>query len=89
LTTLLTQKKNNPYSLADEVILIWAVNKGFFDTVPAAKLPEIEERLLALFQTEKKATRNQINKNKDFDEKDEKEMTILVKKVLQVFGYES
>ena len=89
LTTLLTQKKNNPYSLADEVILIWAVNKGFFDTVPAAKLPEIEERLLSLFQTEKKATRNQINKNKDFDEKDEKEMTILVKKVLQVFGYES
>jgi len=89
LTTLLTQKKNNPYSLADEVILIWAVNKGFFDQIPAAKLPEIEERILGLFQTEGKTLRERINKKKDFDEKDEKEIEILVKKVLKVFGYES
>lgn len=89
LTTLLTQKKNNPYSLADEVILIWAVNKGFLDQIPVAKLPEFEERLLNLFQDEGKKIRGRINKNKDFDEKDEKEMEILVKKVLRIFGYES
>jgi len=89
LTTLLTQKKNSPYSLADEVILIWAVNKGFFDQIPAEKLVEVEEKTLSLFQTEGKMLRERINKNKDFDEKDEKEMVVLVKKVLKVFGYES
>jgi len=89
LTALLTQKKNNPYSLADEIILIWAVNKGLFDVVPLDKLTEIEEKILTLFQVEKKLLRNQINKKKDFDEKDEKEMEFLVKKVLRIFGYES
>jgi F-type H+-transporting ATPase subunit alpha len=89
LTTLLTQKKNSPYSLADELILIWAVNKGFFDQIPAKKLVEVEEKILILFQTEGKILRRRINKNKDFDEKDEKEMEVLVKKVLKFFGYES
>jgi F-type H+-transporting ATPase subunit alpha len=89
LTRILTQKKNTPYSLAEEVVVIWAVNKGFSDNIPLNEILNFEEELLRSLATEGKNILTAINKNKDFSEKEEKEMEKLVKNVLRRLGYES
>jgi len=89
LTRILTQKKNAPYSLAEEVVVIWAVNKGFSDNIPLNEILNFEEELLRSLATEGKNILTAINKNKDFSEKEEKEMEKLVKNVLRRLGYES
>jgi F-type H+-transporting ATPase subunit alpha len=89
LTRILTQKKNAPYSLAEEVVVIWAVNKGFSDNIPLNEILKFEEELLRSLSTEGKNILTAINKNKDFSEKEEKEMEKLVKNVLKRLGYES
>jgi len=89
LTQILTQKKNTPYSLAEEVVVIWSVNKGFTDNIPLNKILRFEEELLISLSTEGKNILTAINKNKDFSEKEEKEMEKLVKNVLKRLGYES
>jgi len=88
LTRILTQKKNVPYSLAEEVVVIWAVNKGFSDNIPLNEILNFEEELLRSLATEGKNILTAINKNKDFSEKEEKEMEKLVKNVLRRLGYE-
>ena len=88
LTRILTQKKNVPYSLAEEVVVIWAVNKGFSDNIPLNEILNFEEELLRSLATEGKNILTAINKNKDFSEKEEKEMEKLVKNVLKRLGYE-
>ena len=89
LTRILTQKKNAPYSLAEEVVVIWAVNKGFSDNIQLNEILNFEEELLRSLATEGKNILTAINKNKDFSEKEEKEMEKLVKNVLRRLGYES
>jgi len=89
LTQILTQKKNRPYSLTEEVILIWAVNQGFVDNIPLSDILKFEEELLRLLSNEGKNIVNLINKNKDFGEKEEKAMEKFVKNVLKRLGYES
>jgi len=88
LTRILTQKKNAPYSLAEEVVVIWAVNKGFSDNIPLNEILNFEEELLRSLATEGKNILTAINKNKDFSEKEEKEMEKLVKNILRRLGYE-
>ena len=88
LTRILTQKKNAPYSLAEEVVVIWAVNRGFSDNIPLNEILNFEEELLRSLAAEGKNILTAINKNKDFSEKEEKEMEKLVKNVLRRLGYE-
>jgi len=46
ITQVLKQKKNNPYSLASEVVMIWATSQGYLDLLPLDKIPEFEEKFL-------------------------------------------
>ncbi len=46
VTQVLKQKKNNPYSLAEEVVMIWATTQGYLDLLPLDKVPEFEEKFL-------------------------------------------
>src|SRR3989339_92670 len=38
ITQVLKQKKNQPYSLAQEVAIIWAASNGYLDTLPLDKI---------------------------------------------------
>jgi len=89
LTQILTQKKNTPYSLAEEVVVIWAVNKGFADNIPTSEILKFEDELLKILSMSGKEIINVINKTKDFTEKEEKAMEKLVRIALQRLGYES
>lgn len=48
VTQVLKQDKNHPYSLAEEVVVLWASHKGLLDLVPVTEVEEFEKRLLEL-----------------------------------------
>ncbi len=74
LTQVLIQKKNNPYSLAEEIAVIWAANKGFLGDIELSKISQFEERLLSALNGKDKRWIEKINKNMILSESDEKEL---------------
>lgn len=48
VTQVLKQDKNQPYSLEEEVVVLWASHKGFLDLVPVAEVETFEKKLLEL-----------------------------------------
>ncbi len=84
LTQLLIQKKNQPYSLAEEVTLIWAGNSSYLDSLPLTKIPEFESQLLRLLNLEGRQLIKNIAKNKTLEKDDEKKLEELVKKTVQL-----
>ncbi len=88
ITQVLIQEKNQPYDLASEVIVIWAATKGYLDEIELSKVKSFEKDLLELFELEAADLKKKINKEKIFDEEDEKKMQKLVKKVLEKYKVE-
>lgn len=78
-TQLLIQGRNKPYSLAQEVCVLWAAVKGYLDDVPLAQVQEFEHQLLHELSTKGKKLAEHINTKKLLDEADEKELEKLVK----------
>jgi len=60
----LIQKQYSPYSLADEVVVIWAATKGYLDEVSDKEVVSTIEKLVAYFQTSKKDLLKEINDTK-------------------------
>ncbi len=85
VTQVLIQEKHNPYDLASEVIVIWAATKGYLDDIELSKVKEFERELLEKLELKARSLKDKINKEKVFDEKDEKAMEKLVKEVLEKF----
>jgi len=46
VTQLMKQGKNKPYKLGEEIIVLWAANKGYLDEVAASDVNSFEEQLL-------------------------------------------
>lgn len=46
VTQLMKQDKNKPYRLGEEIIVLWAANKGYLDLVPATKVSDFENELV-------------------------------------------
>jgi len=46
LQAALTQNVNKPLSLAEQIIILFAVTRGFFDNTPASELTFLQEKLL-------------------------------------------
>lgn len=74
MTQILKQKKNNPYSLAQEVAILWAASNGYIDKLPLANVEEFENKLLEDLKTRGKSLMERIAKNMKLEEKDEKEL---------------
>ncbi len=74
LTQILKQKKNNPYTLGLQVAIIWAVTKGYLDTLPVNKIEEFEEKFISDLQTRAKTLIETINTNKKLTEAEESEL---------------
>ena len=74
MTQILKQKKNQPYNLAQEVVIIWAASNGYLDELPLDKVEEFEEKLLKDLKTRGKSLMERIIKNKILDKKDEEQL---------------
>lgn len=78
MTQVLKQKKNHPYSLAQEVAVIWAASNGYLDKLALDKVEEFEDNLLESLKTSGKPLLDRIQKNKKLEGKDEQELKKIV-----------
>ena len=46
VTQLMKQDKNKPYRLGEEIVVLWAANKGYIDAVPVLKVTDFENELV-------------------------------------------
>ena len=53
IVEVLKQNRNNPISVGCQVAIIYAVTKGWLDTIPVDKVKEFEERLYEKLQNQK------------------------------------
>lgn len=84
ITQILKQKKNQPYSLAFEVAIIWAASNGHLDVLPLDKVENFETKLLADLKMRGKSLIQRINKNKIIEKKDEEDLKKFVSDNLEV-----
>jgi len=79
VTQILIQKKNAPLTLAEEVAIIWAANKGLLDEVPQSSMENFEEKYLDDLRIRGAKLLETINKNRILTEKEEQELEKFVK----------
>ncbi|MBR3908673.1 MAG: F0F1 ATP synthase subunit alpha, partial [Clostridia bacterium] len=53
IVEVLKQSRNNPISVGCQVAIIYAVTKGWLDTIPVNKVKDFEERLYEKLQNQK------------------------------------
>jgi len=70
LTELLKQPQYSPYSVSEQVASVFAVNEGYFDEVPTAKIKDAQSALLAKLAKEHAAEMAELNKGAEKIEKD-------------------
>ena len=80
-TQILRQGKHETYTLAEEVIVLWAAVKGHLDAIPVAEVEGFEHRLITHARLKGKEVLKNINKNKIVEKDDEKELEKLIKAV--------
>lgn len=78
IVEILKQSQYVPMDVASQVVVLWAVNNGYFDNVPVEEVSAHEEKILMRFTTNKKL-KDHLEKNKDIDEFAQKELEKMLK----------
>ena len=78
IVEILKQEQFKPLDVASEVILIWAVNNGYFDNVPVTDITKYKQKVLDIFEINKKL-RDYMNDKKELDEYALKELEKMLK----------
>lgn len=79
MTQILKQPKNTPYSLGEEVAVIWAVSSGYLDEMELTKIEQFETDFLEDLRTMGAGILKKINKEKIIEKDIEKDLEKLVK----------
>lgn len=82
VTQVLKQKKGQPISLSAQVSLIWAATNGYLDNIENDKISEFEEKLIEMIKIKGKKLIEKIEKTKNLDDNDIKELEKIVKSIL-------
>lgn len=85
VTQILKQDKHKPYSLAEEVSVIWAAINGYLDDLNLSQVDEFEKKFLNELTSKGKSFLEKINKNKNLEKKDEDELKKLVERTVKAF----
>jgi len=64
VTQLMKQDKNKPYRLGEEIIVLWAANKGYLDMVSATKVTDFENELVKVIRLQGEKIVHMIEKEK-------------------------
>lgn len=64
IVELFKQNQYNPYSVESQVVLLWAVQNGYFDDVPVEKLKDFQNKLTDFVTTRKSDVIKAIEKEK-------------------------
>ena len=74
IVELFKQAQYNPVMVHVQAAVLWAMQKGLFDSVPVDRIKEIQLKLADFLETRKEAVLNKIQAKKQFDEEIEKEL---------------
>ncbi len=85
IVEVLKQPQLQPLDVTSEVVVLWAVKNGYFDSIPLAEVAKYEERILSLLATNKKL-RDHLEEKKEIDEFAEKELEKMLKGNTQSAG---
>jgi F-type H+-transporting ATPase subunit alpha len=80
-TQLLKQNKNNPYDLASEVAVFWAMNNGHLDEIDVKEVEAWEKTYLDALRHGHKKLVTKINEKKILDKEDEEALLNIVKSI--------
>ena len=69
ITQILKQNKNEVFSLAEEVVILWASSNGYLDNIATDEVGIFEKKLLEQFRTKGKNILDEINNKKVLDKK--------------------
>ncbi len=83
IVEILKQAQNKPFPVEEQVLVIFAVTRGFMDKVPVAKIRECEAFLLDIFRTHTPELLKSIKEEKVI--KDEDALGAKVKEVIETF----
>ncbi len=78
MTTLMKQKKNKPYPLSHQVVLIWAGVNGYLDRLTNEEIGQFEEKYLNQMSDRHEAILSAIDKEKVLDKDVEKKLQVAV-----------
>lgn len=86
MTQILKQGLHQPYSLAQEVAIIWAGGKGYLDNIPLNQINIFESEFLNYLERHHKKVINEINKKKIINQEIEKDLEKAVTQFLSIFS---
>jgi F-type H+-transporting ATPase subunit alpha len=87
LVELLKQKQYSPMEVWDQTIAIYAATKGYFDTVPTEKVPEVEVGLLGTIKSKHSDIRDSIANEKQITAETESKLIEAIKSFISASGY--
>ena len=73
ITEILKQPQLKTMDVADQIVVLWAVNNGYFDNIPPEEVATFEEKILTLFATNKKL-KDHLTDKKEIDDYAEREL---------------
>lgn len=79
IVEVLKQPQLSPMDIASQVVVLWAVQNGYFDSVPVADVAKYETKILNLLATNKKL-RDHLEDKKEIDDFAEKELAKMLSK---------
>ena len=74
IVELFKQAQYNPMMVHIQAAILWAMQKGLFDSVPVDRVKDTQLKLADFLETRKEAVLNKILAKKQFDEEIEKEL---------------
>ena len=74
IVELFKQAQYNPMMVHVQAAILWAMQKGLFDSIPVERVKEIQLKLADFLESRKEAVLNKILAKKQFDEEIEKEL---------------
>ncbi|MFH0772851.1 MAG: F0F1 ATP synthase subunit alpha [bacterium] len=86
VTQLMKQDKNKPYRLGEEIVVLWAANKGYIDTVPVTKVTDFENELIKSLRLQGEKIIRLIEKEKVITPHIEELLTPFVKNISQTYS---
>jgi len=86
LTELLKQKQYQPLSIAEQVVSLMAATKGAFDSVPTAKVKDVQHELIAFMEDKHGAVMKTLDKGDKPTEEIEKTIVEAAQKVAKSYA---
>lgn len=84
VTQLLKQEKNKPYSIAEQIVVLWTANKGYLDELSPDEVTVFEKKILENLKIRGSELVKTLTKEKTISEETEKIMVKFVSRIREV-----